>query len=176
MNKDVLITSGFPRSGNTFLNFALWQMYYPTEEFNKNFHTVKAIKEHTKVLIPVREPLGSVASWTNFTEAELVESCKYYTRFYTEAESLANKVVFVDFDIMITDLDYIKSLVKDNFNLDAVEETTVNHVKELMTTMAHEWNLPQNNQAELDVIKALLVDVPEFAACQSIYQEIKETL
>jgi hypothetical protein len=174
MSKNILITSGFPRSGSTFLNFALWQMYYPTEEFNKNFHTVKAIKQNDKVLIPIRTPFGSVASWSNFIpDEELSESCKYYTRFYTEAKNLGDKVIFVDFDKMIADLEYIKTLVKDNFGIDPVAETTIDAVKALMVENAHEWNLPQNNQAELDAIKAALLSVPEFADCEAIYNEIK---
>lgn len=174
MSKDILITSGFPRSGSTFLNFALWQMYYPTEEFNKNFHTVKAIKQNNKVLVPIRTPFGSVASWANFIpDEELSESCKYYTRFYTEAKNLGDKVIFVDFDKMIADLEYIKTLVKDNFGIDPVAETTIDAVKALMVENAHDWNLPQNNQAELDAIKAALLSVPEFADCEAIYNEIK---
>jgi hypothetical protein len=176
MSKNILITSGFPRSGNTFLNFALWQMYYPTEEFNKNFHTVKAIKQNNKVLVPIRNPFGSIASWNNFLgdQEELSESCKYYIRFYTEAKALGNKVIFVDFDKMITDLDYIKSLVKDNFDIDSVAETTIDAVKALMVEKAHDWNLPQNNQTELDAIKTALSSVPEFADCETIYNLIKE--
>jgi hypothetical protein len=175
MSKDILITSGFPRSGNTFLNFALWQMYYPTEEFNKNFHTIKAINQNNKVLVPIRNPFGSVASWGNFLgeQEELSESCKYYIRFYTEAKNLGDKVIFVDFDKMIADLNYIKKVVNDNFGIDPVAETTIDAVKALMVEKAHDWNLPQNNQAELNAIKAALLSVPEFADCESIYNEIK---
>jgi hypothetical protein len=171
MSKDVLITSGFPRSGNTFLNFALWQMYYPTEEFNKNFHTIKAINQNNKVLVPIRNPFGSIASWANFLgeQEELKASCKYYTRFYTEAKAMPDKVVFVDFDKMIVDLDYIKSLVKEHFGIDPVAETTIDAVKALMVEKAHDWNLPQNNQVELDAIKTALLSVPEFADCEVIY-------
>lgn len=177
MSKDILITSGFPRSGNTFLNFALWQMYYPSEEFNKNFHTVKAIKQNNKILVPIRTPFSSIASWSKFLESEeLKESCKYYTRFYTEAKVMSDKVVFVDFDKMIADLDYIKLLVKQHFNIDPVAETTIDAIKELMVDNAHDWNLPQNNQAELDAIKALLLNVPEFSDCELIYGQIKSDL
>ena len=178
MSRNALVTVAFPRSGSTFLNFALWQMYYPTEEFNKNFHTVKAIKQNVKVLVPIRTPFDGVASWSRFVgeEEELKESCKYYTRFYTEAKTLSDKVIFVDFDKMIADLGYIKSLVKEHFGIDPVAETTIDAVKALMVENAHEWNLPQSNQVELDAIKTSLLSVPEFADCEAIYNDIKAGL
>jgi hypothetical protein len=177
MNKDILIVSGFPRSGNTFLNFALWQMYYPAEEFNKNFHTVKAIKQNNKVLVPVRSPFESVASWSNFVPEEgLSESCKYYIRFHTEAKNFNDKVIFVDFNKMIDNLEYIKTLVKDNFDIDPVAETTIDALKALMVEKDRDWNLPQNNQVKLDAIKTTLLSVPEFADCEIIYNNIKATI
>lgn len=174
-NKEILITSGFPRSGNTFLNFALWQLYYPKEKINNFFHTTKVVKNNNKIIMPIRNPLDCISSWHNFLEKKenLSASCKYYLRFHKEAIEKTNNIVFLDFNYMIFDIEYIKNVISNNYNIETKSNITVSTIKELMFEKKRSWNLPKNNQDFVNKTKDELKSLEHFNLCIKLYYEIK---
>jgi len=170
-----LITSAFPRSGSTYLNQALQLLYYPTEEVNRNRHTTIAIEKSDKIMVPFRNPKDSIASWHKYPSNGLLEAdIKFYVRFYSFVLSNLDKVVLMDFDNFTQDIEYIKSQVSDSYNLTTDALVTNDEVKMAMLVNGKEINLPRNNKAELDLIKASLESMPEFTECVDIYARLKQ--
>jgi hypothetical protein len=169
-----LITSGFPRSGNTYLNQALQLMYYPSDLVNDNRHTVVAIEKSKKIMVPFRNPIDCIASWHKYpSSGELELDIKYYIRLYSFVLNNLNKVVLMDFDLFTNDLEYIKTKVFENFGLTTAQNVTDSQIKEAMLTNGRERNLPQNNKEEINTTKAALQTIPEFSQCSDIYQQLK---
>jgi hypothetical protein len=169
-----LITSGFPRSGSTYLNQALQLLYYPSEAVNNNRHTTIAIEKSDKIMVSFRNPLDSIASWHRYPSGGLLEAdIQYYVRFYSYVLSNLDRVVLMDFDLFTQDLEYVKTKVFENFGLTAVQEVTDAQVKEAMLNNGKEINLPRSNKDELDAVKSVLEPLSEFQECISIYATLK---
>jgi hypothetical protein len=172
--KELLITSGFPRSGSTYLNQALNLLYYPEQEVNWNRHTVISIEQADQIMATFRNPIDSIASWNKYPSNGLLEAdIQYYVRFYSAVLNNLDKVVLMDFDLFTQDLEYIKSRVLDNFGISTDAAVTDAQVKEAMLLNNKEINLPRNNKEELDAVKAILSNLPEFQECLSIYATLK---
>ena len=172
--KEFLITSGFPRSGSTYLNQALHLLYYPNEEPNWNRHTVVAIENSNKIIVPFRNPLDCIASWHNYPSQGILESdIKFYIRFHTAILNNISKVVLMDFDFFTKDLDYIKDKVFKNFSIDTNRYVGDEQVKQAMLREGKEINLPRNNQEELTKIKKTLLSLDSFDKCVELFNQLK---
>ena len=173
--KELLITSGFPRSGNTYLNQALNLLYYPNETVNENRHTVIAIEKFDKIMVPFRNPLDSIPSWQKFPSGGyLEEDVKFYIRFYSAVLTNLHKIVLMDFESFTKDIEYIKNKVLKTFNLDSKQDITDFEIKEKMLMNGKNKNLPQNNQEELLEVKLVLQDLPNFAECLELHNLLKK--
>lgn len=172
--KDLLITSGFPRSGSTYLNQAINLLYYPEQEVNWNRHTVVAIENATTVMVTFRNPVDAIASWHKYPSfGQLDADIKYYIRFYKAVLDNIKKVVLMDFDCFTKDIDYIKDKIFKNFGIGTDNYVTDAQVKEAMLANGKEINLPRNNQEELEAVKIALVETPEFQTCLDLYAQLK---
>lgn len=172
--KELLITSGYPRSGSTYLNQALNLLYYPEQKVNTNRHTVSAIDKANRIMVTFRNPVDSVASWQKYpSQASLEADIKFYIRFYSAVLNNLSKVVLMDFDFFTKDIDYIKDKVFKNFGLTASRFVTDEDVKQAMLTNGKEINLPRNNQEELARVKEELPNVPGFDKCLELYAQLK---
>jgi hypothetical protein len=170
-----LITSAYPRSGSTYLNQALQLLYYPTDPVNLNRHSVVAIEKSQKIMVPFRNPKDSIASWHKYPSNGLLEAdIKYYVRFHSFVLGNLDKVILMNFDNFTQDIEYIKSQVSDNYNLTTDALVTNDEVKMAMLVNGKEINLPRNNKAELDLIKASLESMPEFTECIDLYARLKQ--
>lgn len=172
--KELLITSGFPRSGSTYLNQALNLLYYPDQEVNWNRHTVVAIEKANRIMVTFRNPADSIASWQKYpSNGHLEEDVRFYIRFYSAVLDNLNKVVLMDFDYFTKDLDYVKGKVVNNFGLETNRYVTDSQVREAMLANGKDINLPRNNKEELDAVKMALVNTLEFQACLDLYAQLK---
>lgn len=175
MHEKALITSGYPRSGNTYLNQALQLLYYPAQsKVNSNRHSVIAIEKHQKILVPFRNPLDAIASWHKYPQnSTLQEDVKFFIRFHKAVLDNLHKIVLMDFDYFTKDLNYIIENVRNAFEFEPIAETTDEQVKTTMLANAKEINLPRNNQEELNVVKNMLQEMPKFDECLELYATIK---
>lgn len=172
--KELLITSGFPRSGSTYLNQTLNLLYYPEQEVNWNRHTVVAIEKANRIMVTFRNPTDAIASWQKYPSwAELEADVKFYIRFYSAVLDNLNKVVLMDFDYFTKDLDYVKDKVFKNFGIETNRYVTDAQVKEAMLASGKEINLPRNNQEELNLTKEELNLTKDFDKCLELYAQLK---
>jgi len=174
--KELLITSGFPRSGSTYLNQAINLLYYPEQEVNWNRHTVIAIEKANKIIVPFRNPLDAIASWKTYPlESTLDQDIKFYIRFYKAVLDNLHKIVLMDFDYFTKDIDYIKDKVFKNFGIGTDNYVTDAQVKEAMLFNDKELNLPRNNKEELDAVKTELQGMAGFNECVELYNALKSS-
>jgi hypothetical protein len=183
--KKSLKTAGFPRSGNTFLNFVLKSLYFPTEGMNGTRHEANMFDRYSKLIVPIRNPIDCIASYNNyiplfaihgmFIERDLKKDIAYYLRFYNKVMEYRSKAVVVDFDKFTTDIDYIKEVVDNNFGYTTNVSLTINQAKTNMAMENQDFidNLPRDNKEELDAVKTELQQMPEFAQCMDLYNQLK---
>lgn len=173
--KDTLITSGYPRSGSTYINQALNLLYYPEQEVNYNRHTVVAIEKSEKIMVTFRRPVDSIASWHKYPSREALNAdISFYIRFYSYVLNNTNKIVLMDFDEFTKNISYIQDKVRDGFNFEPLASVTDLQVKEAMLNNDKEINLPRNNKDELQEIKDILVDTPRFDECVDLHLQLKQ--
>jgi len=181
------IVVGYPRSGNTFLNFAFERMYKLNEPPN-NYHTVKAMEHFDKIFVPLRNPLDCIASWAHYqkyyfedyfdfkikeiTDKTINDDISYYLRFYSSAIKMNSKITFLDFNSFTVDLGYIENKTgverKRQIDVEAVKLQMAKHDKKI--------NIPTNNQEILKQIKDQVSMNPRIKECYDLYNKAKEYL
>lgn len=172
--KELLITSGFPRSGSTYLNQSLNLLYYPDQEVNWNRHTVAAIEKANRIMVTFRNPADSIASWQKYpSNGHLEEDIRFYIRFYSAVLGSLNKIVLMDFDYFTKDIDYIKDKVFKNFGIETNRYATDSQVREAMLANGKDINLPRNNKEELALVKEQLQNTAGFDKCLELYAQLK---
>jgi hypothetical protein len=175
------VVSGYPRSGNTFLNCAI-SLMYAIDEPRYN-HTVKALEHFEKILTPYRNPVDCISSWSYLQQTNLKRNDQvlsetidsditYYIRFGEKSLEVKKKITFLNFDIFTKDLAYIEEAVAKTFGLKKVRTASLDEVKEYMLTTSRSNNLPQNNRVALDALKLKVSSNPSIDRCLEIYQEI----
>lgn len=173
--KELLITSGFPRSGNTYLNHALNLLYYPEQKVNSAKFTVAAIEKTNQIIVTFRNPSNAIASWHNYpSEGNLESDVQYYIRFYSFVLNNLNKVVLMDFDYFTKNINYIKNKVLKNFGIKTNCILTDFQVKETMLANGLDKYLPTQNQTQLLETKTLLPKLPNFEKCFLIYDKLQQ--
>lgn len=173
--KNQLITSGYPRSGNTFLAYALKAIYYPNEPLNQRYHTLFTIEKEEKTIVPFREPADCIASWKNHREGDdIILDLKFYIRFYNGVLENLNKVILMDFNRFTVDTEYIKSRIKTKLGFNPVANPTIDEIKVSMKDLHRNKNLPQDNQSVLDLLKAEASSSELFSECLEIYTKLKD--
>lgn len=173
-NRWLLRTTGYCRSGNTYLNHTLKYLYYDNEPVNLNWHTVAKLDAREKIMVPFRNPLDCISSWHLYPSSYPLDAdIRYYLRFHTAVLEKIGKVVLMDFDLFTKDLQYIKTKVSDNYGLSTDSTATIEQIKESMLSDGKTINLPRNNKTELDAVKAELQGMAGFNECVELYNVLK---
>lgn len=173
--KSQLITSGFPRSGNTYLNTALNLFYYPDLTTNKNRHTVIAITKADKIIVPFRNPIDAIASWHDYpSQGQLHMDIAFYIRFHNNVLNNLNKIVLMDFAQFTTNLDYITSVINNNFNVSPIATVTDTQIKTVMIDNNLEINLPRTNNNAINETKQQLQTITEIEQCKILHEQLVE--
>lgn len=120
-----LISSGFPRSGNTFLNQLLEQSFPDVDvvEFTHNTNTLNI----AGCIVPLRDPYKSVPSWCTFSgEQDLEATARWYMRFNTKVLNNINNLFVVDFVELSTNPLSVVNKISNQFNLFPVKVNYLN--------------------------------------------------
>ena len=172
-HKEKFITVGFPRSGNTYLNYSFRSLYYPESTPYKVFHSASTIDKFDHLFIPFRNPLDSIASWNNYpSNCEIELDIKYYIRFYNQVLLNLNKLTLMDFDRFTQDLDYIKNKVKESIHIESVYNVSNEEIKRYMIEDKKNKNLPLPVINDVSMIKETLVNTESFKECLAIYNNL----
>ena len=125
-NVDQVLVNGYPRSGNTFLEFALKTFYGNNTRLFRSHSTVDIESNlDKKIFVVIRTPLQSIASWNHFrlqlkihSEESLTLDAdfNYYLRYYNFIEKHFEQVTLMDFAKFSKDSTYITNKVQQKFN------------------------------------------------------------
>ena len=90
-----IVSAGFPRSGNKFLNNLLSQAFPDkVNDFTHSIHTL----EVSNCVVPIRNPYQSVPSWSAFSgEQDLEATARWYLRFNSKVLDNINNLIVIDF-------------------------------------------------------------------------------
>lgn len=180
---------GYPRSGNTYMQYALSFMY-PDNMYPSARHTVWETKEELKnsniVVVVFRHPLDSITSWSlyrkeyispvdemNWDGMSIEDDIKFYLRFYNEMLTLKEHLIFVDFDKFIVDSHYIENEVKAKFNLSAKHIPTPDEIKNTMRQSIAILNLPRDTKPLIEAKKPQVQAHSLFSDTLSLYQTLQ---
>ena len=115
-----IISSGFPRSGNTFLGQLLEQSFPDVDvvEFTHNTNTL----DIAGCIVPLRNPYLSVPSWCTFAgEPDLEGAARWYMRFNTKVLNNIDNLFVVDFvELSTTPLSVIDR-ISNQFNISPIQ-------------------------------------------------------
>ena len=90
-----VISAGFPRSGNKFLNDLLSQAF--PDKVNDFTHNVQTL-EIPNCIVTIRNPYQSVPSWSAFSgEQDLEAIARWYMRFNGKVLDNINNLITIDF-------------------------------------------------------------------------------
>ena len=118
-----VVVEGFPRSGNTFIRFALLQANGPGLEISSHVHVPAqvelAVRHALPTLVVVRDPIDTVASNLVYSpharpEQVLAEWIHYHRRVLP----LHDGLVLATFDEVVTDLGAVTARVNARFGTD----------------------------------------------------------
>jgi hypothetical protein len=172
--KNSLVITGFPRSGNNYLNYSFKSLYYLNDEPNQYFHLTSVINSLDHVFVPFRNPKDSISSWNYFQlKTNIDADIRFYIRFHTEVLNNLKKITLMDFDKFTTNLEYTKQKVKSSIGLETSEMPSTESIKLSMTKDGKAKNLPSNNKEELEEIGLNLSSRPSFKECLDLYNSLK---
>jgi len=98
MDTSFVIVS-FPRSGSNYLHGLITASFLNKTIFSS--HWVKYLQKNN-VIVPIRHPSESIASWVSLSNSETVESvAAWYERFYAETLKNADNIIILDFNDLI---------------------------------------------------------------------------
>jgi len=170
--KENLVTCAFPRSGQTFLNYALKHLYYE-DATNTNYHTVKSLISLEKPIIALRNPLDCITSWSSKGLDSLIDDINHYLRFHNAVLDNKHKAVILEFDKFTVDGDYVIHKIKEAFGIDPIKTWDLDAIKNSMLEQGREKNLPFGNYDNINKLKEELQAMPEFQQCLDLYDTLR---
>lgn len=133
-------------------------------------------------LIPVRNPERALTSWYwsrhnddqagGLKQYTLNSDVDFYISFYRDIETVADKLLVIDFENMVSDTEYIYKSVEAKFGIAPTNRLTNQDVRELMVLAGDTINLPRNNQDELAQIKPNILEHPRYTEASKVYNLI----
>jgi hypothetical protein len=176
--QNAIVTSGFPRSGNTFVNFAFAKLFN-LEYVNLNRHAVVTIKNRNHTFVPFRNPIDCISSWHLYQDEFLKDipllenDLKFYLRFHNNLKNLLDKVTLLDFDLFKDDLSYLTTKVTNLYPIKPFD-VTLEEVKTFMNKSGKSINLPRNTQEQKQEIQEWIKGTDLYQECASVYQSLKQ--
>ena len=177
--QEALTISGYPRSGNTFINHAFFKMY-GLAHINFNRHTVKSIAERDHTFVPFRHPLEAISSWhiyqqVHFLDIRFIENdIKFYNRFHEEALKMKDKITFLDFDLFKNNLKYLENKVSDLYGVIA-KPVAAYEIKDFMAHRKLNLNIPRNDGEIKQEVMAFVEKQYLYKKSLDLYNQIKES-
>lgn len=180
---DFIYIIGYPRSGNTFLGHAS-KLIDEKKITYCQIHApflIKDLCDSSSVIVPVRNPLDSIASWSLFPIAEgaqsnknafnlkIENSVKLYIKFFYSLLENKNNIKIALFDKFTVDEEYLNLI----FTEDKSKWTTAEDIKKSMLKKELEKNLPRPNLKEQsDYSKEIIFNHPKYKKCLYLYNNV----
>ena len=172
MKTDNIVTVGYPRSGNTFINYFLIKEYGNNK---RNFwrHTAFALNNNENVIVPIRKPVDCISSYNSFlgNTAPVSPHIDYYIRFHENVLKNKKNILIAKFEDFISDLAILRESIKNKFGLISNSSYSILDIKDEMIKDSKEINLPRENFNPESVRKKILEN-EKYLECLELYEEI----
>jgi hypothetical protein len=178
------------RSGNIFLSACISKAFptvfqrwgYKFQHNTETFDVAPGVFD--LVVVPLRQPLDSAGSWLSMTQSS--DNQDIINVWLDEAIILFNKInqkkaslKIVGFEDFVANPDLVMQSIALDLGITATE-INIEEVESDLTNIGqindNFYSLPSNNKAEIETIKQMLLDTPEFAAkiqtLQGLYNNI----
>lgn len=172
MNKDKLMTVGYPRSGNTFINYFLIKEYgNPKQDLWK--HTAFALSNNQNIIVPIRKPIDCISSYISFlgNTAPSLPYINYYIRFHENVLNNKKNILIAKFEDFISDFTILRESIKNKFGFISNNQYSVLDIKNEMIQDSKEINLPRENFNPENVRQEILQN-EKYSECVELYEEI----
>lgn len=167
-----IVTVGFPRSGNVFVNEYIHQAY-ATEYLLRPRHTGKSLSEFQHIIFPLRNPIDAMASYVvdDFEVIPIDQTIAYYLRFMKSALEHKNKLCVVNFELFTKNIYHISNQINDTYGIPIKHNISDTEVKEIIRSRNWTDNLPRDNREKLDQARKAILDSSKIDDCIKIYDE-----
>ena len=153
-NNIEFFVSGYPRSGNTFLNFVVRELYGSKNPYLVRSHDELDILNNLEknVCVVIRNPLQSIASYNQFrtqlttdknTNVTLDDDFDRYLRYYNFIDKHLDQVLLMNFAKFSKDSEYIINKINTKFNVKPLVHLDVKVLKQKMTEKGGRNHLPR---------------------------------
>lgn len=138
-------------------------------------HKRKDFEKYDRIIMPLRSPVEAIASSHIFAKEmnDLNLHLKFYLYFHKFALMYKKRIVIMKFEQFTTDIDYIKTQVLENFQIEPQNEVSIEEIKNSMLNHDESYFLPRNNKDELDRVKGEILASPYFDECLELYEKLK---
>ena len=136
---NLIYVTGYGRSGNTFLQIALQKMYSKVIVSDHNHNSLYFVNRlGSNVVIPIRNPLDSVASYYSFLTynkvTTTIDKClENYIDYFSKIQHHKDKLCLLDFNKMTTDLTYIENQIENKYGCAVDKKIDIKEVEQEMT-------------------------------------------
>ncbi|NOX36432.1 MAG: hypothetical protein GXO78_02765 [Calditrichaeota bacterium] len=188
VNRDTeLCIEGFPRSANSYAVVA-FKLVNPETKIAHHLHVPaqirRAVALHIPAVLIIRKPEDAVSSFLIFQQSEKVDRyLRAYIEFYTALLPIMEKVLVVDFKLIVSDVNRMIQAINQRFNrhyrlIDRLEERQ----EEIFTKLeeynqrffgggVHKSTLPHADRERWKAeIKARVQQSPLLETAQTIYE------
>jgi len=164
--------SGYPRSGNTFFNFVVRELYGSNRPYLVRSHDELNILNNLEknVCVVIRNPLQSIASYNQFRTqltirqnpnvtftVTLDDDFNRYLRYYNFIDKHLDQVSLMNFAKFSKDSDYITNKINTKFNIKPLVHLDVEVLKQKMTEKGGVNHLPRKpNDTRQQIEKEVL--------------------
>jgi len=180
-NKNNFLVAGYPRSGNTFLAFAIKKFYKDDYKHILRSHSTIDVELNMgkKICVVIRNPVECIASWNHYriqtgmhTEHNLTLDAdfNYYLRFYNFIEKNLEQIALMDFAKFSNDSNYLIEKIKTKFNETPLLTLSCESLKEEMMSRGGANHLPRNFSLTRQNIENEVLEHQLYNDVVSLYQ------
>jgi len=179
-DKNTFFVGGYPRSGNTFLEFVLSKTY-GTQNVLRSHSTLDLAQNYDKdVCVVIRNPIQAIASWHQYRtqtgihfdkNLSLEADFNYYLRFYKYVQKHFDQLLLLDFSQFSCNITYIQNKIESKYHRKLSVSLDIEALKKEMIVRGGANHLPRKantsrKQIELQVLEhPLLKDATDLYKC-----------
>ncbi len=191
-----LCIEGFPRSANSFFARAMALMNepdYKRSHVAHHIHDVRNLELAVLAGVPgvglIREPSAAIASamiYLQLPESILVNT---YLKFYQRLGQFYGKILIVDFEDVIGDMNAVVSLINQSFdcdyalcgNVDVLRDKVFKEIKGTAREIHNDGDniskvgMPsEERKSRREELQAVVEKHPKFSVCSELYEKASE--
>ena len=157
-----LCIEGFPRSANTFcVDFLMYLCRSGDIELSIAHHTHSPANVHLATLLQkpcmvlIRDPVSAITSFTIYSGVKVPFAAERYLNFYREVEKISERCLFVDFNLIVHNINAVITQLNVHYDLQIPLSANVEHDSRHIGSIAKERARKRHSQNPDRYIKSV---------------------